>query len=199
MTGNPETAEIASGTAEGEEISWLIYANHEDGTPIESIQNNTEKQMLVNWPVNNYAVTINKYGYEPNASTLNKAAEGEDGLDEFFITGSAGGVRTPLAGVTMRLQRNNGTASAPSWVDYNYTDMHAAAAQSEAEFTTNENGSFSFPNGLIRGQYRIIEVQAADGYENIYNSGSRARYFTVTDDNVTVNMYNPEKLSMTIK
>ena len=77
--------------------------------------------------------------------------------------------------------------------------MHAAAAQSEAEFTTNENGSFSFPNGLIRGQYRIIEVQAADGYENIYNSGSRARYFTVTDDNVTVNMYNPEKLSMTIK
>lgn len=199
MTGNPRTAEIASGTAEGEEISWLIYANHEDGTPIESIQNNTEKQMLVNWPVNNYAVTINKYGYEPNASTLNKAAEGEDGLDEFFITGSAGGVRTPLAGVTMRLQRNNGTASAPSWVDYNYTDMHAAAAQSEAEFTTNENGSFSFPNGLIRGQYRIIEVQAADGYENIYNSGSRARYFTVTDDNVTVNMYNPEKLSMTIK
>lgn len=199
MTGDPGTAEIASGTAEGEEISWLIYANHEDGTPITSILNNTEKQMLVNWPVNNYAVTINKYGYEPNDSTLNRAAEGEDGLDEFFITGSAGGVRTPLEGVTMRLQRNNGTASAPSWVNYNYTEMHAATALSEAEFKTNDNGSFSFPNGLIRGQYRIIEVKAADGYENIYNSGSRARYFTVTDNNVTVNMYNPEKLSMTIK
>lgn len=199
MTDDPGTAETASGTAEGEEISWLIYANHEDGTPVEGIDNNTEKQMLVNWPVNNYAVTVNKYGYEPNDSTLNKAAEGEGGLDEFFITGSAGGERTPLAGVTMRLQRNNGTAAAPSWVDYDYKDMHAAAAPADAQFTTDKNGSFSFPNGLIRGQYRIIEVQAADGYENIYNSESRARYFTVTDDNVTVNMYNPEKLSMTIK
>ena len=99
----------------------------------------------------------------------------------------------------MRLQRNNGTASEPSWTDYNYTDMHAAATEAEAEFVTGENGSFSFLKGLIRGQYRIIEVQAADGYENIYNSGTRARYFTVTDDNVTVNMYNPKKLSMTIK
>lgn len=199
VTGDPGSAEVAAGTSLGQEIEWPVYVNHEDGTPVEGFDNNTEKQMLVNWPVNNYAVTINKYGYEPNESTLNKAAEGEDGLDEFFITGSAGGVRTPLEGVTMRLQRNNGTVAEPSWVDYNYTDMRAATAQSEAEFTTNENGSFSFPNGLIRGQYRIIEVQAADGYENIYNSGTRARHFTVTDDNVTVNMYNPEKLSMTIK
>ena len=199
VTSDPGSAEVAAGTSSGQKIEWPVYVNHEDGTPVEGLDNTTEKQMLVNWPVNNYAVTVNKYGYEPNEYTLNKAAEGEHGLDEFFTTGSAGGVRTPLAGVTMRLQRNNGTASEPSWTDYNYTDMHAAATEAEAEFVTGENGSFSFPKGLIRGQYRIIEVQAADGYENIYNSGTRARYFTVTDDNVTVNMYNPKKLSMTIK
>ena len=63
----------------------------------------------------------------------------------------------------------------------------------------------SFPNGLRTGRYRIIETAGSNtAYELLYDGktvdGSvAARYFKVGNDSVTVSMYNPAKLSLSLK
>lgn len=54
---------------------------------------------LVNWPLTNFSVTVQKYGYQPGVDApLNRTA---DQLDAWFEDGHTG--RVPLEGVTMKL------------------------------------------------------------------------------------------------
>lgn len=94
-----------------EQTGWALYPTKETGeggyAAIEGLA--TSQYRIVNWPVDEYAVTVRKYGYEVNEQTLNKTSEE---LDAHFL--SAGG-RAPLS-VTMKLQRSSGE----KWVDYVY-------------------------------------------------------------------------------
>ena len=172
---------------------------------IGNIPNKEEKVRLVNLPVDNYAVTVSKYGYTPDKNTFSKT---EEELDSHF---EKNGGRTPLTGVTMRLQKKevlqtkgeNGEATTEEkWQDYDYQKLEFTEKSSDAVFTTKTGGSYSFPNGLVSGEYRIIEDSAegdAAGYDLLYDSEEHARYFTVTDENLVVSMYNPRKTTLSIK
>ena len=65
---------------------------------------------------------------------------------------------------------------------------------------------YVFPNGLRMGQYRLTETSVPNPYENIYDGKAfsaggqvKAYYFRVDADNLDLQLYNPEKLSMSIK
>ena len=183
--------------ADGE--GWPIYPTEEtrEGTftPIAGVAD--VQYRIVNWPVDNFAVTVHKYGYEVNDENLKMTGQE---LDQYFLVH---GGAVPLAGVEMKLQRySNGT-----WVDYAYPS-YAADGGTTAVFTTDASGSFAFPKGLAVGQYRIIETKGAEGYENIYDGrtaldptgyyNASAYYFKVIDENVQVSIYNPDKLSISL-
>ena len=158
---------------------------------VENIDGNGQKYRLVNYPQDNFAVTLHKYGYTPVAGadgTVNKTSEE---LDEYFAAGK--GERKPLE-VTMQLQRKNEEGK---WVNYDYDKLTWANSEDAARFTT-EDGTFEFPSGLMVGDYRILEVTGDAAYENIY-TGNNGREFSVVDENVTLSMYNPRKLSLSIK
>lgn len=147
---------------------------------------------LVNWPVDNFAVTVTKYGYEVTDQNLGlNAAE----LDDYFLKQTGRGT---LSGAQFKLQRYSTTNG---WVDYSYS------ANNETTFTTDENGYFAFPNGLGVGRYRLIEIKGSDQYENIYNGkditgesyyNKYAYYFNVTNDNVHISLYNPKNIDIAI-
>ncbi len=173
----------------------------EDGTGtklelIKGIEGNGKQYRLVNEPQDNFAVTLQKYGYMPKKGidpegtdgTLNKTSQE---LDTYFA--AAQDQRTPLK-ITMRLQRKTADGK---WQNYDYEKLGWANAPSDAEFAT-ENGIFSFPKGLMVGDYRIQEVTGDPGYENIY-TGDQGLEFSVVNENVTLSMYNPAKQSMKIK
>lgn len=173
----------------------------EDGTGtklelIKGIEGNGKQYRLVNEPQDNFAVTLQKYGYTPKKGidpegtdgTLNKTSQE---LDTYFA--AAQDQRTPLK-ITMRLQRKTADGK---WQNYDYEKLGWADAPSDAEFAT-ENGIFSFPKGLMVGDYRIQEVTGDPGYENIY-TGDQGLEFSVVNENVTLSMYNPAKQSMKIK
>ncbi len=158
---------------------------------VENIDGNGQKYRLVNYPQDNFAVTLHKYGYTPVAGedgTVNKTSEE---LDEYFAAGK--GERKPLE-VNMQLQRKNEEGK---WVNYDYDKLTWANSEDAARFTT-EDGTFEFPSGLMVGDYRILEVTRDAAYENIY-TGNNGREFSVVDENVTLSMYNPRKLSLSIK
>ena len=154
---------------------------------------------LVNWPLTNFSVTVQKYGYEPGVDApFSKTAEQ---LDAWFEDGHTG--RVPLEGVTMKLQRFDGGADGTNtWRDYDYeTEQWRTKI-----FTTNSAGAYTFPKGLDIGQYRIVEtgMPAGSDYEILYDGqtvgGTEAyRYFQVTSESLVVSMYNPEKVSLTLK
>lgn len=158
--------------------------------------NTTGQLRLVNWPTDNFAVTVRKFGYEVNSSTVNKTSAQ---LNEYF-SGIHSNDREPLT-VTMKLQRwYNGEQK---WEDYTYPNGASAS------FTTT-NGYFAFPNGLPIGRYRIIETDPDPAYENIYTgaavtpeqgsiNNAEAYYFSVTRENVDLTLYNPKKLELTIE
>lgn len=186
-------AETEVDLAETQGTAWALYPTEETGsgvyTPLDEVTGKKQYR-IVNWPVDNFAVTINKYGYTVNEQTVNKTSQQ---LDEYFM-GKSG--RTPLE-VTMKIQRYNGT----KWEDYRYPNYEGKP--SVATFTT-VNGTFSFPQGLKVGSYRIIETVPNAGYDNIYDGKTvdgqeRAYYFQVLNDNVQISMYNPAKLSLSLK
>lgn len=153
-----------------------------------------EQYRIVDWPVDNFAVTVYKFGYTVNSDNTNMTAAQ---LDEYYQNHTG---RVPLNGVTMKLQRYDSATA--KWADYTYPGGTAAT------FKTNENGYFVFPNGLRVGRYRIIETNAPAGYEKIYDGTSlaegryfdkKAYYFIVTTESVHISLYNPEKLSLSIK
>ena len=165
---------------------------------------NENKVRLVNRPVDNYAVTISKYGYEPENGVNTKMTAEE--LDGYFEKNYAG--RQPLAGVTMTLERldtgDPSTDEDDTWKEYDYINLCYLGKKEggKATFTTQNSGSYSFPNGLVSGQYRVIEngdSTGSAGYESLYGTAETARYFTVTDENLHISMYNPKKVSLSIK
>ena len=56
--------------------------------------------------------------------------------------------------------------------------------------------------GLVTGKYRVIEKDLGNHgstYENLYGTEATARYFEVKDENLHITMYNPEKVSLSLK
>lgn len=174
---------------------------------------------LMNWPIDNYSVTVSKYGYTPvDGSTLGlTAAE----LDAYYESGNTG--RTALGGVTMLLEKYNTNLDADGhtigWQPYDYENLKwvsnnttttADESENPALFTTETSGRFYFPKGLDIGLYRITEVDLgtnAGSYEMLYDrsgtstsnrTGGKARYFSVSNQNVMVSMYNPTKVNVTL-
>lgn len=189
-------------------------------------QGNAQQYRLVNWPVDRQPVTVQKYGYEVREgenSNLNMTSEE---LNDYYNDSSQLYTdRVPLQ-VTMRLERymdgkwqayaySTGNAAGEDTAETATGEKNAAGT---GEFTTNARGYFAFPDGLPRGTYRIIEDPTDEQlqgqmqyYENIYDGkgnfegGSSteqkeaAYYFTVSGQNVHITMYNPKKLSLTVK
>ena len=158
---------------------------------------NENRVRLVNWPSDNYAVTISKYGYAPNDATIGKTAEE---LDTYFEQHM--GERSLLKGVEMKLQRLDTTDNPEGvWRDYDFREMDYTNDPLKAEFDTDSfTGSYTFPYGLVSGTYRVIETGLGGNtdYEMLYGVRTAGRTFVVTDDNLNVSMYNPEKVSLSI-
>ena len=157
---------------------------------------NENKVRLVNWPSDFYAVTVSKYGYAPNEDTINQTAEE---LDRYFEQHM--GDRSLLVGVEMKLQKRDPEDG--EWKDYDYKNLRFFDKEedtSDAEFKTESTGSYTFPRGLTSGTYRVIETGLGGDtdYEMLYGAGTAGRTFVVTDDNLNVSMYNPEKVSLSI-
>lgn len=177
--------------AENQGDTWAFYptSENEDGTyePISVNGVPSQQYRIVNWPVDNFAVTVNKYGYTVDENNLNMTSSE---LDEYYLNKEG---RVPLQ-VTFKLQRYVNE----QWTDYSYDGTNTT-------FITT-NGYFAFPNGLAVGRYRLIETYAAAGYENLYDGSTltdayynaKAYYFKVTNENVHLSIYNPKKLSMNV-
>lgn len=204
VKGDHESADKDVTLAENQNvITWALYSTKETGPgqyePATGIQVPAEdatssQYRLVNWPIDKWAVTVQKYGYQVQEDNLGRNSEE---LDEYYASGVHAD-RTPLK-VTMLLE----TYEDGGWRPYAYTSAHA-----DGKFTTGDDGFFAFPEGLSMGYYRITEVTAAPGYENTYDgtaiTGGTARqdeaayYFQVEADNVHITMYNPAKLSLSV-
>lgn len=175
------------------QTGWALYPADESGALIQGVDGVNGQYRIVNWPTDHFSVTVTKYGYTVNGDTMNKTSSQ---LDEYFQTNTG---RTPI-GVTMKLQRYSPTTN--SWSDYTYPGS-TSGATFQTDTTT---GYFAFPNGLTVGRYRIIETAAHSGYENIYDGSAlttvdsfysaKAYYFTVTNSNLSLSLYNPAKLSI---
>ena len=204
VKGDHESADKDVPLAENQnEITWALYSTREtgpgqyelaDGIQVPAKDATSSQYRLVNWPIDKWAVTVQKYGYQVQKDNLGKNSEE---LDEYYASGVHAD-RTPLK-VTMLLE----TYEDGGWRPYAYTSAHA-----DGKFTTGDDGFFAFPEGLSMGYYRITEVTAAPGYENTYDgtsiTGGAARqdeaayYFQVEADNVHITMYNPAKLSLSV-
>ena len=187
---------------EQEGITWAMYPTEEaegqfkpvSGTQAPAKDQSDSRYRLVNWPIDTWAVTVQKYGYQVQDDNLKKNSEE---LDEYYASGVHTD-RVPLK-VTMLLE----TYENGAWRPYAYTSSHA-----DGRFTTDDSGFFAFPEGLPMGSYRITEVTPAPGYENIYDGSTitggadrrdkAAYYFQVQADNVNITMYNPKKLSLSV-
>ena len=91
-TGNPPLAEDQKG------ITWALYPTEEqaDGSYSKvtvggsDIIDKAESQYrLVNWPIDNFAVTVQNYGYDPILRTGSHGLSTEE-LDEFYDTSAFG-------------------------------------------------------------------------------------------------------------
>lgn len=186
--------EALASTQPADQWAAAAYTEKEGKTelqPVDGVPGNGQKYRLVNYPQDNFAVTLHKYGYTPVAGEDGTVDKTSEELDEYFAAGK--GERKPLE-VTMQLQRKNEEGK---WVNYDYDKLTWANSENTARFTT-EDGTFEFPRGLMVGDYRILEVTGDAAYENIY-TGNNGREFSVVDENVTLSMYNPKKLSLSIK
>ena len=188
--------DAGGGQPAADQAAWALYPVEETsgGTYrlIEDVEGTTAQYRIINWPVDNFSVTVSKYGYEANEQTMGMTG---DGLDEYLLT--TGG-RVPLE-VTMKLQRYSNNA----WVDYAYPGY----SQDVTSTFATTGGYFAFPKGLGIGRYRIIETVPDSGYENIYDGAAlpgddyynaRAYYFQVTHENVQITMHNPKKRTLSL-
>lgn len=205
VKGDKEEAPDVALAEDQEGTQWALYPTEEtaEGGYTEVEEKGTAPQdavtdqyRLVNWPIDKWAVTVQKYGYEVQDANLNRNSEE---LNDYYAFGGHTD-RTPLS-VTMRLERYVGG----KWSPYAYTTNPDHA---NGQFKTDGSGYFAFPEGLPMGIYRIVEVTPAAGYENIYdgtdiaNGGAgqdkAAYYFQVDTENVHITMYNPKKLSLNV-
>lgn len=206
ITDKKEKVPLATDLDKEGSITWARVANDVNGKKIDSIPEQTDSYRLVDLPMDNYGVTVNKYGYTPGEETLNLTSQE---LDQ--ILGGDSRNRTTLSGVEMRLERYVENSTGGEWTAWDYVNQKPYQKDGDGKdtFTTNEGGFFTFPGGLDIGEYRLIETKGNDSYENVYDGSSigggdgkhdiAAYYFQVKNHNVTVSMYNPSKLSMTVK
>lgn len=158
---------------------------------------------LINYLSNYYQVTVHKYGYELTDELLT-ANPTDLTLDEM-----GGQVKkASLNGVKFKLEVYDYTDG--QWKPYAITanpdeaDTQKGADHTKGEFITYNGGTYTFQSGLPglpRGRYRLSEISLGDyknEYFNVY-SGGRYRYFTVDNSQVTVNVYNPSLLSLSVE
>lgn len=205
---DPDSSKLSQEIPSGK---FTLYPADETGKPI-GVGNVAGKPAdavegqyrFVNWPIDNCAVTVHKYGYEVSEDTLDKD---EDQLQEHFNSG-ADDSRIALPNVEMKIQYFD--TSQNKWIDSipGY-DANSEEYNDKGEFVfeTDQSGQYTFKKGLNIGYYRIIEISGDPGYENIYNGEKissvtdgdiAAYYFHVYNDNVDINMYNPKKQSLTV-
>ena len=153
---------------------------------------------LTNAEMNNYSVTVRKYGYTPVDGQEGEYTTVGKTSDQLLADMHSGALSATRLEVTMKLQRKNDNGV---WQDFKYDNGNGGFAENQTQTFTTTNGYFTFPNGLLEGEYRIIEMNtnAPAGYELLYNDADHARYFEVTDSNVEVAMFNPTKQSLTVK
>lgn len=205
---NPNDSKLSQELEPGE---FTLYPADETGKPISfgDVADKPEDAVVgqyrfVNWPIDNYAVTVHKYGYEVSDATLK--LKDEDQLQEHFNSG-ADDSRIALPNVKMKIQYFD--TSQNKWIDSipGYDVNSDVYEDGEFVFKTDQSGQYTFEKGLNIGYYRIIEVSGDPGYENVYNGEEissvidgniAAYYFHVYNDNVDINMYNPKKQSLTV-
>lgn len=201
-----KTAENIVNLAEEQNgIQWAFYPTMKDGDEYKVVDSDkfgtgapvssTSQFRLVNWPIDTYAVTLQKYGYEVKNDNLGKTSKE---LDTYYTSGQTD--RKPLS-VTMKLERYNNEEK--EWRPYTLD------GDTNGRFQTGRDGSYIFRNGLPVGHYRITEETPDPAYENIYDGSTieraageknaKAYYFQVVDDNLNLTIYNPKKQSLTIK
>ena len=141
-----------------------------------------DKYRLLNTVLEQYPVTIEKYGYVPDSSTLGKTDEELDALNI---------PKTPLSGVQFEIwqyQWENGI--------YDFVKLPNT-------YTTDSNGLIKIPNGLKAGHYRLKETLTntqQQKYITMYTGQDGLwRYFTVGSNPSTVIVYNPEKPDLVIE
>ena len=192
---------------------WVCYPTNEQGEPLQvnlsgaGLELAEGQYRLINMPVDNFAVTVTKYGYTVTADTLNKTAQE---LNDYYAAHSDKDDRE-LLNVTLQLERYNGTTK--TWAPYNYPVPEGTTPTNELKV---ENGYAAFPRGLGVGRYRLVEKGNITGekgnitgYENLYDGSARtdengyytknAYYFTVTNDNVNLTLYNPAMFALSIQ
>ena len=150
-------------------------------------EGNDPEYRLMNTVLEQYPVTIAKYGYVPDSSTFGKTDEKLDALNI---------PKTPLSGVKFELwqylwKEENGTGR------YEYKKI-------EGLYTTDSNGQVKIPKGLQAGRYRLKETMTdaqKQKYITMYTGGERGpwRYFTVGSNSSNVNVYNPEKPDLVVE
>ena len=152
---------------------------------------------LTNKPLNNYSVTVRKYGYTPVDGAKGEYSTRKKTADELLKDVNSGLLNAVNLEVTMKLQHKNDKGG---WVDFQY-DVNGGFGEGTEQTFTTENGYFTFPNGLLEGEYRIIELtkNAPAGYELLYNDAAHARYFKVERGSQEVVMFNPSKMSLTLQ
>jgi uncharacterized surface anchored protein len=144
-------------------------------------QGKSEEYRLINTVLEQYPVTLAKYGYVPSSSTFGKT---DEELAVLKID------KKPLSGVQFEIwqyQWSNG--------GYSYVEI--------GTYTTESNGQVKIPNGLKAGRYRLKETLTSDqqnNYLTMYTGENDLwRYFTVGSTPSTVNVYNPEKPDLVIE
>ncbi|ADL06780.1 doubled motif LPXTG anchor domain-containing protein [Lacrimispora saccharolytica] len=140
-----------------------------------------QKYRLMNTVLEQYPVTLAKYGYIPDSSTFDKT---DEELDALNIN------KTPLSGVKFEIYQNQ-------WANGTYS------YKSIGTYTTDSYGRIKLPMGLKAGRYRLKETLTSaqqQKYITMYNGKDDLwRYFTVGSYPSTVNVYNPEKPDLVIE
>jgi uncharacterized surface anchored protein len=144
-------------------------------------QGKSEEYRLMNTVLEQYPVTLAKYGYVPDSSTFGKT-------DEELAALNIG--KTPLSGVKFEIFQYQ-------WANGSYSYV------SIGTYTTESNGQIKIPKGLKAGRYRLKETLTttqSSKYITMYTGqGNLWRYFTVGSTPSAVNIYNPEKPDLTIE
>ena len=172
--------------------------SHCDNTDDINNFNNTQHVAIVDHLAQNHPVTFRHFGYDPAVVGKNLMHDDlEDRLDE-------NGANFKDVEVTFKLLKFNphaeeGTDPWENWVFNPSGDNPQGASANDQTFSASGNG-YSFPDGLVAGQYKVIMVGPATGYENFYPDATPF-YFNVTaSDKVQVfTTFSPERPDLKIE
>lgn len=151
---------------------------------------NAHKSMaIVDYLSTEKSVTLRHFGYDPLITGY------ELTHDKLEAKHDANPSQFESKKVTFSLQKK-GTDG--KW-NYWSPSANQSTNSSGSRFDADGNG-YLFTNGLDPGDYRVIMVTPAKGYENFYNTDT-AFCFTVTvsDRTQTFTTYSPERPDLTIK